>query len=169
MLLPNDVTNKHFTNKLSHFLGGAFCRRNSQISKGKESVLVYWKISFLEISLDLFRALAHVIRHPASEHTDDIGLGQHYENMQTRVSANSLRKYGDVSSTKSRPAWIHLRMLPPSSLGERSQLQKSPVNSDSSLNEYKPEIGTLVYLHGCPETGEKNPSTSQLAISQQKF
>ncbi|KAM8844092.1 protein shisa-9B [Spinachia spinachia] len=36
------------------------------------------------------RALAHVIRHPASEHTDDIGLGQHYENIQTRVSANSL-------------------------------------------------------------------------------
>ncbi|XP_040047372.2 protein shisa-9B isoform X1 [Gasterosteus aculeatus] len=39
---------------------------------------------------NMSRALAHVIRHPASEHTDDIGLGQHYENMQTRVSANSL-------------------------------------------------------------------------------
>ena len=46
-----------------------------------------------EIVLHLSRALAHVIRHPASEHTDDIGLGQHYENIQTRVTVNSLRKY----------------------------------------------------------------------------
>ncbi|KAL7377753.1 hypothetical protein ABVT39_003906 [Epinephelus coioides] len=39
---------------------------------------------------NMSRALAHVIRHPASEHTDDIGLGQHYENIQTRVTINSL-------------------------------------------------------------------------------
>ncbi|XP_037649441.1 protein shisa-9B [Sebastes umbrosus] len=39
---------------------------------------------------NMSRALAHVIRHPASEHTDDIGLGQHYENLQTRVTVNSL-------------------------------------------------------------------------------
>ncbi|XP_029292662.1 protein shisa-9B [Cottoperca gobio] len=39
---------------------------------------------------NMSRALAHVIRHPASEHTDDIGLGQHYENIQTRVTLNSL-------------------------------------------------------------------------------
>ncbi|XP_034567478.1 protein shisa-9B isoform X1 [Notolabrus celidotus] len=39
---------------------------------------------------DMPRALAHVIRHPASEHSDDIGLGQHYENIQTRVTVNSL-------------------------------------------------------------------------------
>ncbi|XP_071326487.1 protein shisa-9B isoform X2 [Trachinotus anak] len=39
---------------------------------------------------NMSRALAHVIRHPASEHTDDIGLGQHYENIQTRVTVNSL-------------------------------------------------------------------------------
>ncbi|XP_031168862.1 protein shisa-9B [Sander lucioperca] len=38
---------------------------------------------------NMSRALAHVIRHPASEHTDDIGLGQHYENIQTRVTVNS--------------------------------------------------------------------------------
>ncbi|XP_023146307.1 protein shisa-9B [Amphiprion ocellaris] len=38
---------------------------------------------------NMSRALAHVIRHPASEHTDDIGLGQHYENIQTRVTLNS--------------------------------------------------------------------------------
>ncbi|XP_040919237.1 protein shisa-9B [Toxotes jaculatrix] len=39
---------------------------------------------------NMSRALAHVIRHPASEHTDEIGLGQHYENIQTRVTVNSL-------------------------------------------------------------------------------
>ncbi|XP_026181952.1 protein shisa-9B [Mastacembelus armatus] len=39
---------------------------------------------------NMSRALAHVIRHPASEHTDDIGLSQHYENIQTRVTVNSL-------------------------------------------------------------------------------
>ncbi|XP_035472329.1 protein shisa-9B isoform X1 [Scophthalmus maximus] len=39
---------------------------------------------------NMSRALAHVIRHPASEHTDDIGLGHHYENIQTRVTVNSL-------------------------------------------------------------------------------
>ncbi|XP_070704775.1 protein shisa-9B [Pempheris klunzingeri] len=39
---------------------------------------------------NMSRALAHVIRHPASEHTDDIGLGQHYENIETRVTLNSL-------------------------------------------------------------------------------
>lgn len=44
------------------------------------------------------RALAHVIRHPAPEHVDDIGLGQHYENIQTRVTVKSLRKYHDIGS-----------------------------------------------------------------------
>ncbi|XP_076027064.1 protein shisa-9B [Genypterus blacodes] len=40
---------------------------------------------------NMSRALAHVIRHPASEHTDDIGMqGQHYENIHTRVTVNSL-------------------------------------------------------------------------------
>ncbi|XP_042248560.1 protein shisa-9B isoform X2 [Thunnus maccoyii] len=39
---------------------------------------------------NMSRALAHVIRHPATEHSDDIGLGQHYENIQTRVTVNSL-------------------------------------------------------------------------------
>ncbi|XP_029997723.1 protein shisa-9B [Sphaeramia orbicularis] len=39
---------------------------------------------------NMSRALAHVIRHPASEHLDDSGLGQHYENIQTRVTLNSL-------------------------------------------------------------------------------
>ncbi|XP_026214256.1 protein shisa-9B [Anabas testudineus] len=39
---------------------------------------------------NMSRALAHVIRHPASEHMDDIGLGQPYENIQTRVTVNSL-------------------------------------------------------------------------------
>ncbi|XP_034395969.1 protein shisa-9B [Cyclopterus lumpus] len=39
---------------------------------------------------NMSRALAHVIRHPASEHADDIGLGQHYENIQTRLTVNSL-------------------------------------------------------------------------------
>ncbi|XP_062263195.1 protein shisa-9B [Platichthys flesus] len=39
---------------------------------------------------NMSRALAHVIRHPASEHTDDIGLSHQYENIQTRVTVNSL-------------------------------------------------------------------------------
>lgn len=38
------------------------------------------------------RALAHVIRHPASEHGDEVGLGQHYENIHTRVTVKSLSK-----------------------------------------------------------------------------
>lgn len=38
---------------------------------------------------NMSRALAHVIRHPASEHADDIGLSQHYENIQTRLTTNS--------------------------------------------------------------------------------
>ncbi|KAK2833240.1 hypothetical protein Q5P01_017129 [Channa striata] len=39
---------------------------------------------------NMSRALAHVIRHPATEHADNIGLGQPYENIQTRVTVNSL-------------------------------------------------------------------------------
>ncbi|XP_075894928.1 protein shisa-9B isoform X2 [Nelusetta ayraudi] len=39
---------------------------------------------------NMSRALAHVIRHPASEHGDEIGLGQHYENIHTRVTVKSL-------------------------------------------------------------------------------
>ncbi|XP_015227504.1 PREDICTED: protein shisa-9B-like [Cyprinodon variegatus] len=35
---------------------------------------------------DMSRALAHVIRHPASEETDNMGLSPHYENLQTRLS-----------------------------------------------------------------------------------
>uniref|UniRef100_A0A3Q3KJV7 Shisa N-terminal domain-containing protein n=1 Tax=Monopterus albus TaxID=43700 RepID=A0A3Q3KJV7_MONAL len=40
---------------------------------------------------NMSRALAHVIRHPAPEQMDDLGLGQHYENIQTRVTINSLQ------------------------------------------------------------------------------
>ncbi|XP_053708232.1 protein shisa-9B [Synchiropus splendidus] len=36
------------------------------------------------------RTLAHVIRHPASEHTDEIGLGQQYENLNPELAVNSL-------------------------------------------------------------------------------
>ncbi|XP_032394132.1 protein shisa-9B [Etheostoma spectabile] len=39
---------------------------------------------------NMSRALAHVIRHPASEHMDDNELGPHYENIQTRITVNSL-------------------------------------------------------------------------------
>ncbi|XP_061703368.1 protein shisa-9B isoform X1 [Syngnathoides biaculeatus] len=39
------------------------------------------------------RTLAHVIRHPASEHIDEMSLGLHYENMQTRVAINSLHSH----------------------------------------------------------------------------
>ncbi|XP_041851675.1 protein shisa-9B [Melanotaenia boesemani] len=38
---------------------------------------------------NMSRALAHVIRHPASDHTDDIGLSQQYENIQTGLTLNS--------------------------------------------------------------------------------
>ncbi|XP_017284793.1 protein shisa-9B [Kryptolebias marmoratus] len=38
---------------------------------------------------NMSRALAHVIRHPPSEHPDDIGLNQHYENIQTTLSLDS--------------------------------------------------------------------------------
>ncbi|XP_072224648.1 protein shisa-9B [Leuresthes tenuis] len=38
---------------------------------------------------NMSRALAHVIRHPASDHTEDIGLSQQYENIQTRLTLNS--------------------------------------------------------------------------------
>ncbi|KAF7225668.1 protein shisa-9B isoform X1 [Nothobranchius furzeri] len=38
---------------------------------------------------NMSRALAHVIRHPASEHTDDLGLNQHYENIHTRLMLDS--------------------------------------------------------------------------------
>ncbi|XP_068193741.1 protein shisa-9B [Antennarius striatus] len=37
---------------------------------------------------NMSRAVAHVIRHPVSQH--DIGLGQHYENRQTSVPVESL-------------------------------------------------------------------------------
>ena len=57
------------------------------------------KDSLSEITLCFPRALAHVIRHPATEHSDDIGLGQHYENIQTRVTVNSLRKYNKFKCT----------------------------------------------------------------------
>ncbi|KAF7659042.1 hypothetical protein LDENG_00004260 [Lucifuga dentata] len=40
---------------------------------------------------NMSRALAHVIRHPASAHTDDNGMhGQHYQNIHTRVTVNSV-------------------------------------------------------------------------------
>ncbi|XP_071374779.1 protein shisa-9B [Centroberyx affinis] len=40
---------------------------------------------------NMSRALAQVIRHPAPEQTDDIGMhGQHYENIQARATLNSL-------------------------------------------------------------------------------
>uniref|UniRef100_A0A3P8SVU5 Shisa family member 9b n=1 Tax=Amphiprion percula TaxID=161767 RepID=A0A3P8SVU5_AMPPE len=45
---------------------------------------------------NMSRALAHVIRHPASEHTDDIGLGQHYENIQTRVTLNNSNQMNNM-------------------------------------------------------------------------
>ncbi|CAG5897961.1 protein shisa-9B [Menidia menidia] len=38
---------------------------------------------------NMSRALAHVIRHPASDQTEDIGLSQQYENIQTRLTLNS--------------------------------------------------------------------------------
>lgn len=49
------------------------------------------------------RALAHVIRHPASDHMDDIGLGQHYENIHTRVMVKSLREYRPPPSEHNFP------------------------------------------------------------------
>lgn len=49
------------------------------------------------------RALAHVIRHPASDHMDDIGLGQHYENIHTRVTVKSLREYRPPPSQHNVP------------------------------------------------------------------
>ncbi|XP_061568246.1 protein shisa-9B isoform X1 [Cololabis saira] len=38
---------------------------------------------------NMSRAFAQVIRHPASDHSDAIGLGQHYENLQATISLNS--------------------------------------------------------------------------------
>ncbi|XP_004071644.1 protein shisa-9B-like isoform X1 [Oryzias latipes] len=38
---------------------------------------------------NMSRALAHVIRHPASEHADILGLNQHYENIQAELSLTS--------------------------------------------------------------------------------
>uniref|UniRef100_A0A3B5BAH3 Protein shisa-9B-like n=1 Tax=Stegastes partitus TaxID=144197 RepID=A0A3B5BAH3_9TELE len=45
---------------------------------------------------NMSRALAHVIRHPTSEHSDDIGLGQHYENIQTRVTLNNSNQMNNM-------------------------------------------------------------------------
>ncbi|XP_057717390.1 protein shisa-9B isoform X2 [Corythoichthys intestinalis] len=39
---------------------------------------------------NMSRTLAHVIRHPAPQHMDEMNLGLHYENLQTRVAINSL-------------------------------------------------------------------------------
>ncbi|XP_051904301.1 protein shisa-9B isoform X3 [Hippocampus zosterae] len=48
-------------------------------------------------------ALAHVTRHPASEHPDEISLGLHYENMQTRVAINSLHSPQMNNATPASP------------------------------------------------------------------
>ncbi|XP_051904300.1 protein shisa-9B isoform X2 [Hippocampus zosterae] len=49
------------------------------------------------------QALAHVTRHPASEHPDEISLGLHYENMQTRVAINSLHSPQMNNATPASP------------------------------------------------------------------
>ncbi|XP_054596111.2 protein shisa-9B isoform X2 [Nothobranchius furzeri] len=50
---------------------------------------------------NMSRALAHVIRHPASEHTDDLGLNQHYENIHTRLMLDSFpEKVNDQSNRR---------------------------------------------------------------------
>ncbi|XP_077591545.1 protein shisa-9B [Stigmatopora nigra] len=36
------------------------------------------------------RTLAHVIRHPAPQHMDEMNLGLHYENLQSRIAIDSL-------------------------------------------------------------------------------
>lgn len=61
-------------------------------------------------SLHVFRAFAEVIRHPASEDVDDMRLGQPYENIQTRVTVNSLREYGPAAITQ-RPHTLQERSL----------------------------------------------------------
>ncbi|XP_028311276.1 protein shisa-9B isoform X2 [Gouania willdenowi] len=47
------------------------------------------------------RALAQVIRHPASEQSDEIGFSQHYENIQTRVTVNSFANNQMNNATQS--------------------------------------------------------------------
>lgn len=54
--------------------------------------MIRYRDTAFSVVSHLFRALAHVIRHPPSEHADDIGLNQHYENIQTRLSFDGFCK-----------------------------------------------------------------------------
>ncbi|KAL6102595.1 shisa9 [Pungitius sinensis] len=80
---------------------------------------------------NMSRALAHVIRHPASEHTDDIGLGQHYENIQTRVSANSL--HGNQMNNMAQASTLITQLYPAVGRIPSPYEQQKPVKD---LNKY---------------------------------
>ncbi|CAG12213.1 unnamed protein product [Tetraodon nigroviridis] len=80
---------------------------------------------------NMSRALAHVIRHPASDHTDDIGLAQHYENIHTRVTVKSLH----IDSVNSLAQTSGLVQQPYPDVGQLSSpYEQQPASKD--LNQY---------------------------------
>ncbi|XP_028268759.1 protein shisa-9B isoform X2 [Parambassis ranga] len=78
---------------------------------------------------NMSRALAHVIRHPASEHTDDLGLGPHYENIQTRVTVNSFHS----SQMNNAPQTPTLISQPYPAVGQITSPYEQPL---MELNKY---------------------------------
>lgn len=103
-------------------------------------------------SLCLSRALAHVIRHPASEHTDDIGIGHHYENIQTRVTVKSLRKYTDVQFPLFTTHSCFLSAFP-------CPRCRKVLSLTLSLNKYQHKMVTPVCLY--------SPDSPEIAVEQE--
>ncbi|XP_049601533.1 protein shisa-9B isoform X2 [Syngnathus scovelli] len=78
------------------------------------------------------QTLAHVTRHPASEHTDEMTLGLHYENMQTRVAINSLHSpQMNNTTTPASPL-----LTEPYALLEQISSPYEPQTSIKDLNKY---------------------------------
>ncbi|XP_054616198.1 protein shisa-9B isoform X2 [Dunckerocampus dactyliophorus] len=80
---------------------------------------------------NMSRALAQVIRHPASEHTDEMSLGLHYENMQTRVAINSLHSPQMNNATPASPL-----ITEPYAVLEQISSPYEPQTSIKDLNKY---------------------------------
>ncbi|XP_077414586.1 protein shisa-9B isoform X2 [Vanacampus margaritifer] len=77
------------------------------------------------------QALAHVTRHPASEHTDEMSLGLHYENMQTRVAINSFHSPQMNNATPTSPL-----LTEPYALLDQISSPYEPQTLVKDLNKY---------------------------------
>ncbi|XP_061838222.1 protein shisa-9B [Nerophis lumbriciformis] len=80
---------------------------------------------------NMSRAMAQVIRHPTSEHTDEMSLGLHYENIQTRMAINSFHSPQMNNATPASPV-----LTEPYTILEPISSPYEPQPSIQDLNKY---------------------------------